>query len=504
MKLTTATLLTFASTTMLASPAFAQDKNVTVVLTEVLEVVDPCMAARSDVGRVVLQNVSETLTEFDPGNSKLLPRLATEWEQVNDTTWRFKLRPGVKFHDGSALDPADVEFSLKRNKTAALGCEVGAKYFGATEFTTKAVDDTTVEVTSNPGSPILPLLLSILPIQPSEDPADKFTTTPNGTGPYKFAAWDVGQSATLVRNDAYWGDKPEVEEATYLFRTDAAVAAAMVLAGEADIAPNIAVQDATNPETDLSYPNSETSTLRIDATLPPMNDRRVREALNLAIDRNAMVGTVFAPGVIPATQQVPPTTIGFNKDLKPWPYDLEKAKKLLAEAKADGVPVENEIQMVGRINIYPNATEVMEGIQAMLLEAGFNATLQMFEVGEWNRYFVKPYPEPRTPNLVQAQHDNAKGDPVFTAFVKHHTDGAHSAMSDPGADKLIAEATAASGDERKVLWEKLFAHVNDEYIADIPLFYMVGFSRVGPRLDFKPTIATNSELQLAQIRFKAQ
>src|SRR5688500_13957484 len=123
MKLTTVTLLAFASTTMLASPAFAQDKNVTVVLTEVLEVVDPCMAARSDVGRVVLQNVSETLTEFDPGTSKLEPRLATEWEQVNDTTWRFKLRPGVKFHDGSSLDPADVEFSLKRNKTAALGCE---------------------------------------------------------------------------------------------------------------------------------------------------------------------------------------------------------------------------------------------------------------------------------------------------------------------------------------------------------------------------------------------
>lgn len=158
--------------------------------------------------------------------------------------------------------------------------------------------------------------------------------------------------------------------------------------------------------------------------------------------------------------------------------------------------------MIGRINIYPNATEVMEGIQSMLLDVGLNVTLQMYDVGEWNRYFVKPYPEPRTPNLVQTQHDNAKGDPVFSAFVKYHSEGAHSGIADPETDALIDAATAASGDERRELWEQMLFRANDTIIADIPLFYMVGFSRVSPRLDFTPTIATNSELQLSQIDFK--
>jgi peptide/nickel transport system substrate-binding protein len=502
MKLTTVAFAMLTSTAF-ATPAFAQANNsVTVVLTEVLEVIEPCMAARSDVGRVLLQNVNETLTEFVPGSADLTPRLATAWEQVDEDTWRFTLRPDVKFHDGSTLDPADIAFSIERNKNAALGCETGGKYFGGMEFTTTAVDDTTVEITTMPASPILPLLLSVLPIQPDSDPADTFTTNPIGTGPYKLVSWDVGQSLVVERNADYWGEQPVVDGATYVFRTDAAVAAAMVQAGEADIAPNIALQDATNPETDFSYPNSEMSALRIDSMLPPFDDRRVREALNLAIDRDAMIGTIFAEGVVKATQQVPPTTIGFNHDLQPWPYDPERARALLDEARADGVPVDTEIEMIGRINIYPNATEVMEGMQAMLLDAGFNVKLQMYDVGEWNRYFVKPYPEPRAPNLVQTQHDNAKGDPVFTAFVKHHTDGSHAAMSVPEVDDLITRATAASGEERTALWEEMFAKVNDEHIADVPLFYMVGFSRVGPRLDFTPTIATNSELQLSQIAFK--
>ena len=124
------------------------------------------------------------------------------------------------------------------------------------------------------------------------------------------------------------------------------------------------------------------------------------------------------------------------------------------------------------------------------------------DVGEWNKFFVKPYPEDRPATLTEQMHDNAKGDPVFTAFVKHHSEGAHSMINDLQVDELIVQATAATGEERAKLWEAMFARVNQEIISDIPMYHMVGFTRVSPRLDFKPTIATNSELQLSQIGFK--
>jgi peptide/nickel transport system substrate-binding protein len=484
------------------SGAFAQEKTVRIVLGEELDVVDPCFAARSNIGRVILQNVNETLSEFDPQTSELKPRLATGWEQVDEDTWRFELREGVKFHDGTTLDPADIAFTLDRLKVAAFACETGVKYFGDIELAVTPVDDTTVEITTTPGSPILPLLMSTVAVQPSETPADELTTKPVGTGPYLFDTWDVGRQIVLKRNPDYWGEAPEVEEAVYLFRADAAVAAAMVDAGEADIVPNLAVQDATNPETDFSYPNSETTTLRIDTTMPPTDDRRIREAMNLAIDREALRGTIFPADVEPATQMVVPTTIGFNHEIEVWPYDPERAMALIAEAKADGVPVENEIKIIGRTNIHPNATEAMEAMMAMLQSVGLNVTLQMYDVGEWDKFFVKPYPEDRPATLTEQMHDNAKGDPVFTAFVKHHSEGAHSMISDPDVDKLIEQATAATGEERARLWEEMFRRVNVEIISDIPMFHMVGFTRVSPRLDFKPTIATNSELQLSQIGFK--
>jgi peptide/nickel transport system substrate-binding protein len=496
------------STTILALgaiPANAQDtnKNVTIVLAETVDVVEPCMAARQDVGRVISENVNEMLVEFDYVNGGLKPRLATEWSQVDDDTWEFKLRSGVKWHDGKEFTAKDVQFTIERNKNPKFSCEVGGKYFGGTEFSFESPDAHTIRITTKPAQPILPLLMTVMPVESAEaTPADEFTRNPVGTGPYTFAGWEVGQSITLKRNADYWGEQPVVEEAKYLFRSDSAVAAAMVDAGEADIVPSIALQDATNKETDFAYPNSETTSLRIDTREAPTNDRRIREALNLAIDREAMLGTLFPEQAQIATQLVVPTTIGYNADIPKWPYDPEKAKQLIEEAKAAGVPVDKQIRIIGRNGQYPNATEVMEAMMAMFQEVGLNVKLDMYDVSVWNNYFVSPFVADSGATLTQSQHDNATGDPVFTAFVKYASTGSHSMVRDPAVDALIEKATTATGDERTKLWKELFAKVNEEIIADIPMFHMVGFTRVSPRLDFKPTIATNSELQLSQIKFK--
>lgn len=507
MKLRLAAVNLSAAIAVLAcsTAAYAQDakRDVTVVLAETVDVVEPCMAARQDVGRVISENVNEMLVEFDYANGGLKPRLATEWKQISPETWEFKLRDGVKWHDGKEFTAKDVQFSIERNTAKKVNCEVGGKYFGGTQFSFESPDPHTIRITTKPAQPILPLLMTIMPVESAEaTPVGEYTRKPVGTGPYIFDKWDVGQSITLKRNPDYWGDKPQVEKATYLFRSDSAVAAAMVDAGEADIVPSVSVQDATNEKTDFAYPNSETTSLRIDTRVAPTNDRRIREAMNLAIDRQAMLGTLFPEQAKIATQLVVPTTLGYNADIKPWPYDPERAKKLVEEAKADGVPVDKEIRIIGRNGQYPNATEAMEAIMAMLQEIGLNVKLDMYDVSVWNNYFVAPFVADSGSTLTQSQHDNATGDPVFTAYVKYASGGSHSMVRDPEVDKMIADATAATGDERTKLWKALFAKVNQDIIADIPMFHMVGFTRVSPRLDFKPTIAANSELQLSQIKFK--
>ena len=253
---------------------------------------------------------------------------------------------------------------------------------------------------------------------------------------------------------------------------------------------------------DFSYPNSETSRLRIDGSRAPLNDIRVRQALNLAVDRDAIRGTILSKDVIPATQLVVPSINGHNPALKVWGYDPEQAKKLLAEAKADGVPVDKTIHLIGRINIYPNATEVMEALQAMYEAVGLKTKLQMLEVSQWVEILQKPYAEDRPPVLLQSQHDNNNGDAVFTVFNKYHSKGANSTLSDSTLDGFIQKAETAVGAERRMLWQKGFKRINDEIVADVPLFHMVGYTRVGKTIRYQPTISTNSELHLEDMSFR--
>ena len=171
------------------------------MLSEELDVVEPCMASRSNIGRVLLQNISETLTELDTGGGGLKPRLAESWEAVDDDTWRFKLRPGVKFTDGSDFDAEDVVYSLTRTTSDKITCEIGAKYFGGMKLDAKAVDATTLEITSDPPQPILPLLMSTLTIVPTGTDPNAFIREPIGTGPYIFSEWNAGQNIILTRNE---------------------------------------------------------------------------------------------------------------------------------------------------------------------------------------------------------------------------------------------------------------------------------------------------------------
>ncbi|WP_172450173.1 ABC transporter substrate-binding protein [Rhizobium sp. TH135] len=483
------------------SPVHAGSGAIKVVLAEEADLLEPCMATRSNIGRIIMENVSETLTELDVrGGTGVQPRLAEKWEQNADGSWRFHLRQGVKFSDGTAFDAKDVKHSFDRIMSDKNTCE-SRRYFGGMTVTPTVVDDYTVDFKADPVQPILPLLLTLVTIVPEETPLE-FVREPVGTGPYKLSNWTPGQQIVLTSRDDYWGAKPEVTEATYLFRADPAVRAAMVQAGEADLSPSISQVEATNPATDFSYLDSETVYLRVDHNIEPLNDVRIRRALNVAVDRQAFLGTLLPDSALLATAIVPPPTLGWNPDVKVPAYDPEAAKKLIEEAKADGVKVDTPITIIARSANFPNVTEIMEAIQQQLQEVGFTVELKFVEVAEHEQYYSKPFAEGRGPQLVAAMHDNSKGDPSFSMFFKYATEGTQSGFSDPKVDDLIKRASAAVGEERAKLWSEAIAYLHDEVVADVLLFHMVGFSRVSERLDFKPTMATNSMLQLSEIKIK--
>jgi peptide/nickel transport system substrate-binding protein len=241
--------------------------------------------------------------------------------------------------------------------------------------------------------------------------------------------------------------------------------------------------------------------MRIDMQIPPLDDIRVREALNLAIDWEGMGEALFGADVLRATQQVVPGTLGHNPDIEPWAFDPERARQLIEEARADGVPVDTEITIIGRNGFFPNSSESLEAMQAMWADIGLNLTIRELEAADWVRYLDKPFPGDRGPTLFQQQHDNATGDAGFTIPVMYTSEGQYSTVENEELDAIILEAMTSTGEERGELFQEAFRMVHDDIIADIPMYHMIGYVRVGPRLDFEPDLRTNSEIRLSEIAF---
>jgi peptide/nickel transport system substrate-binding protein len=498
-KLLASALLGAIALPITLAPAMAQE-TVTIVLNDEPRTLEPCQSVSADVGRVIVQNVTESLTQINPVDGSIEPRLATKWEQVNDSTWRFHLRDGVTFQDGTPFDAADVVYTLDRMKKETLACTTYTKMFGNLALTGKVIDAHTIEIAADNPTPIFPTMMGLVHIVPEGTPENVASRAPVGTGPYKFVSWMPGENIVLQRRDDYWGKAPAVAGATYIWRTESALRAAMVATGEADIAPSISLQDASDPKMDFSYLNSETTRMRIDMMTPPLNDLRVRTALNLAIDKEGLK-TLLGNDVIEATQFVVPSINGHNPDLVPFPYDPDKARSLLAEARADGVPVDDQINLIVREGQYSNSAEVDEAMMSMWQDVGFNVKMAVLDVNNWYTYLNKPFPENRGPLLFDQMHDNNNGDASFTAFYNYSPDGLSSTVSDPAIGTLISKAGAATGDERKGLFQEVFRKIHDELVADVFMFHMVGYTRVGPRISWTPNISTNSQIELAQISF---
>jgi peptide/nickel transport system substrate-binding protein len=433
--------------------------------------------AYATVGYPVLRNVHEALVNRDPKTSELVGELASGWEQVNPTTWRFHLRPGVKFHDGSPFNAEAAAFGLdytfKKENGFAIRTRLGS------ELTFKAIDENTLEVVAEKPDPILPVRMYFAPI-PSmkalqESPAD-YPLKPIGTGPYKFVEWVKGQHIKITANPDWWGNgSPDargaatIKDAVFLTRVEREVRTAMVKQGEADLVRWLTKEQCAEAPQCLTAPGVETIFVRIDQPNPALADKRVREAIALAIDKNALINDIMGGGAI-ASMMVGPSAVGYNPDLRPYPYDPARAKALISEAKAAGVPVDTQLQMVARRGAYLRIEEASEAATEMLKQAGLpNIRTQVLETAaHLEMWSIGKVPPPERGMLGMHSHGNEIMDYGQTINAYYTCNGVQSAYCNPAVDEAFQKATALGGAERQKAFADIAKMVYDDY-ATVPI-----------------------------------
>jgi peptide/nickel transport system substrate-binding protein len=373
----------FAATPM---PSLAQGKKDSVVMGMTLEPpgLDPTNAAAAAIAEVTLYNIYEPLTKINEDGS-VSPLLAESWQASPDLkTYTFKLRKGVKFHNGEPFDSSAVKFSYDRN-AAPTSTNKDKSLYQAFESVT-APDAETVVVAVKYSEPNLPFLLgqaggSI--VEPKSAPTN--ATQPVGTGPYTLGAWAKGSSITLNKWPDYRNAAAiKLSKVTIRFIGDPAAQVAALLSGDIDVFPRGAVQRSVaqlkaDPRFNVLVGGSRAKTIvGINQRRKPLDDVRVRRAILAAIDRKAMIAGAVDGFGTPIGSFYTPGSLGYVDTTGINPFDPEKAKKLLAEA---GVKTPLELSL--RLPPPPYARQGGEVLAAMLAKVGIIAKIENVEWAQW-------------------------------------------------------------------------------------------------------------------------
>lgn len=344
--------------------------------------------------------VFDTLVEFKTGTTEVVPALATSWDVAPDgLTYTFYLRKGIKFHDGTAFNADAVVFSYMRQLDENNEYyEYGPwKYWGYMDMSNivsaiTAIDDYTVEFELlKVEAPFIANLAMdfaaiVSPTAYKADP-EGFASNPVGTGPFKFVSWTKDSDIVLEKNEDYW-------EPVYLDRLilkvipDATARWLALQKGEVDLIDFPAADDfpamRENPDIQLiQQPGLNVGYLALNTEKKPYDDKRVRQAMNYAINRDEIIDAVYGNAGQPAKNPIPPTMWSYNDDITPYPYDVDKAKALLAEAGySDGFKTEIWAMPVAR-PYNPDARKIAEIMQAQL--AKINVEVEIISY-EWGTY----------------------------------------------------------------------------------------------------------------------
>ncbi|HEY9595053.1 MAG TPA: ABC transporter substrate-binding protein [Spirochaetia bacterium] len=434
----------------------------------------------------VTNNIFDSLLRKTPDGQNV-PALAESYVRESDTSWLFHIRSGVVFQNGESLTAEAVKYTIDQILDPASK-STRAHDLGWIDHV-QVVDNLTARIVAKRPFPLADHYFTELQIVPpvyrEKVGAQKFNEEPIGAGPYQLVRWDRGNRIVLRRNDRYWRSPAPAQFVEFQFVSSPASRVATLLGGRADLIvdPPITAmgQIRSNPKTAFgSATGTRVLFVGLDtAQDSPLKDARVRQALNYAVDKKAIVDRLIGASGEQTTTLLTSRDFGFSSDVKPYAYDPQKARQLLAAA---GYPNGFSVKFDAVSGRYLNDSAVVQAIAGYLGEVGVKAEINTLEFGAFNGALFSHKTSP--------MYFVGWGNPVFDAsyvfdFVTA-TGSLLRTIEDPAIDKLLKDANATIDQAaRKSLYAKAMALINDAapaiFLYKQPVLY--GMSR---RLDWTP------------------
>jgi peptide/nickel transport system substrate-binding protein len=377
---------------------------------------------------------------------KVQPGLAVSWKNIDANTWEFKLRQGVKFHNGEDFTAEDVKFTFdwmtspEQAQTAAWAYYVKDVY-GSSEV----LDNHTIRFVMKKLDPLFLNRLTIYHMLPKDTftrvGAPNFRLNPVGTGPFRFVEWVKDDHVSVEANPAYWGGAPNIKTVVFKIVPDPATRIAALQTGEVDLVYDVPPERAAELRRDARVRIEAVPGLRIiffafNTRKPPLDDVRVRQALNYAVDKRGVITRILLGYGVQRAATTSPSIAGYVPDLKPYPYDPEKAKQLLREA---GHPNGFEFTLAAPRGRYLKDAEIAEAVAGQLARVGVTANLFIRPWPTfWERY-LSPAKKELGDGAFFAGFGNPALDADLTYDVLHRCGSYNGYYCSPQVDRLIAQ-----------------------------------------------------------------
>lgn len=507
--LRSALLLGAAALGLAAQPAAAQ--NVTIAIGGSVTSLDPHFYNASP-NNSISSHFFDKLVEFD-ARAQLVPKLAVSWRAVEPTVWEFKLRPGVRWHDGREFTADDVAFTIERtpnvpNSPGGFGAFVRAVQ------KVEIVDPLTIRFHTPGPYPLLPTDFASVAIISRHAGQNATTEEYNsgkaviGTGPYRFSSYAPGTRTMMARNDAYWDGKPSWATVDYRVISSPPARTAAILSGDVDIIDTVPSSDIPQLQREARIQLTQIQGLRVIYLAPdrsrtndpiyvtdnsgkplptnPFNDVRVRRALSIAISREGLAERVMENTAKPAGQWLPPGAYSYNDAVPPPTQDIEGARRLLAEA---GFPQGFRMTLHTPNDRYPNDAKTAQAVAQMWTRVGVQTTVEALP---WSAFSVRSSRQEFGMRLVGW--GSATGEASYALVNILGTNNAETRFgannagrySNPELDALTRRATATLDDkEREQILQQAVKLAMDD-VAIIPLHQLVNTWAVRKGLNHDP------------------